>query len=992
MNPHTRLFRRIAMLAVIGVGLGACKDTVLNIPPADPTISAAPAQLNLNPGQTQLIVATVTGLANTAVTFSSSNNAVATVNATSGLVTAVAPGAATITVASAAQPTLQTAVGVNVAAIVLPPTDSARVVIESITQSQTISPVDPDSVTGVIDITMAVERGNATELRVLVNGAVVPACSQTFGTSGAITASDLSIGAVVQSVVCSLDTRNFTRGTGADANRGIPTYPNGPLTVRVELRRGGVVLDAAQRSGFTLANSDFIHTFVSTNVMGASTAIKPSVIGDTGLRWFGNGDLQFLLVPVIYSGAGATAGSYPGRVVISFDGHVAGVEVTKMKEVLTQTAGGFVVEFSGSVATVDGVANFNTGREGTLLHVNSVTNAGQPGPATAYSMMTGDPLPSNRVNFSDLQSGTALLNSILRFDNEAPQVGRLILERHPGVLRVWARNGWVNSAVNFYNGKDGQHDAPFFDGGGAVGPRGTSISPAFPALSALPGNVVHGVGLPAVAGDAVTLFARRLAGPTAASFTAATVISGGFQLTNAPIGNALTETLTNNEYQVAARVVDRLGNSSDILLTRADALTGAAAGTTQTGDLNRIGVDNQGAGIVITDSIGGPFQIPYNPVDLLTVMFSDTSAAPMTSGPSGIALTRVQLVTYSCPAGTASGRQCAPAGESTEGGTVGTVPGSGLNWETHAIGSFVGFFTRDLSLVTVNAYHRFDGRVWDRAGNLTGPHASSIFIRDADPSLLPGIDPIDPLVSNVALPTVSQFVGGTLYSFSARVTDNVDLRRATAGFDFDSGMRLPFEIIPLTVWGPSAIVLDSLLTQQMPYIRTLAQMAGPNTHTALERPTFARFRAWDHSSPLGARSTQANNIVANTRDLGSPNWFQGTGGPIHSAVWEADGRWAVRGQTGTFTNPFVRVLFYAQLDNVLEDGLRINYLLGPSASIAVQDTGAQPDGRIWRFTPPAIPIQLAQAWQNYTLFAVGITASGDALMSQLGPMGGGPPP
>lgn len=983
MIPRTRLFRGLALVAALGVGLTACDGDDI-IVPVEPTISAQPSQLNLRPGETQRVVATITGLDNTAATFESTNSSVATVDA-DGNVTGVNEGVATITVASVERPSLRTGVGVRVEAQQLPPTEEPSVVIEGLTASGTIFPVDPDSVVGQIDITMAIERGSADELRVRLNGQTIDACSQTFDAAGNITAEDLRIGAVVQTVVCSVNTRAFTR----EGNRGIPTYPNGALTVEVELLDDGATIASAQRAGFTLQNADFMVAEVAaTNpVTGAP---RDPVIGDTGLLWFGNGNLQFTVIPVIYSAEDETSSGYPAQVTISVDGFVSGSGVTRTQTSDELVDGGFVVTFPRELEPdSDNVTSFNTGRAGSRINVASVTVGGQPGPATHYHPSEGTPTEDNRVSFVELQSGTALQNSILRFDNELPEAGRLILVRHPAVLRVWARNGWVNDEVNFYDGKDGQHDAPFSPGG-AVGPRGTSASTAFPDLTALPGDAIHGVGL---AQDPVEIFALRVS-PTDTTPTAATVVSSGELLPDEPGASArLEETLTNEEYVVVARVKDRLENASTVFLTRSDDLIAAidtSVNNSQTGSLNRIGVDFQGAGIAVTSKI----DTPYNPVDSVAIQVTDTSTDPSAAGPSGIAVTRLTLVSYACPTGQ---NQCAPANATDVeiGDTVLAVPGNTDSGEVHPIGTFVAPFGRDLEDILDNGYHRFDGRVWDRAGNVTGPLPTSVFIRDADTDQLENngiIVEIPPTVSNVNIPTVAQFVGGQDYSFSARVMDNVDLRRATAGFDFITGaadtIQLPFDIIPLTAFGPDAIVRDSVLSQQVTYIRTLSVLEDsatidPNAENL--QPEFARFVAWDHSLPLGAFSTQSNNIVENTRDDGTFPWFQDPVDPnygLNRTDWESSGtttRWVVFGETGTFQNPFEEVLFYARIDDAASDYDGMFYLIGSATDVAVQDTGADVDGRIWRFTAPTIPTAIQAL--TYKLVAVGITADGDALMS-----------
>jgi hypothetical protein len=154
MLTRTKWWRGLGVAVIASVALSACEDTVVNVPPqpeppaAPITITITPAQLNLTTGQTQQVVATVTGGAegtSRAVTYSSSNTAVATVAAT-GVVTAVGPGAASIVATAAADATVRAAAGVTVTAAVVPPTPTTKVTIQSITEGVTLIPVNPDDV------------------------------------------------------------------------------------------------------------------------------------------------------------------------------------------------------------------------------------------------------------------------------------------------------------------------------------------------------------------------------------------------------------------------------------------------------------------------------------------------------------------------------------------------------------------------------------------------------------------------------------------------------------------------------------------------------------------------------------------------------------------------------------------------------------------------------------------------------------------------------
>src|SRR5690606_2832453 len=74
-------------------------------PPPEITVSVAPQNATMNVGETQPFSAIVSGTTNQGVTWESNNTAVATVSATSGVVTAVSAGTAVIIATAAADPT-----------------------------------------------------------------------------------------------------------------------------------------------------------------------------------------------------------------------------------------------------------------------------------------------------------------------------------------------------------------------------------------------------------------------------------------------------------------------------------------------------------------------------------------------------------------------------------------------------------------------------------------------------------------------------------------------------------------------------------------------------------------------------------------------------------------------------------------------------------------------------------------------------------------------
>jgi hypothetical protein len=905
MLTRTKWWRGLGVAVIASVALSACEDTVVNVPPqpeppATPiTITITPAQLNLITGQTQQVVATVTGgAAGTVrtVTYSSSNTAVAEVTA-AGVVSAKAPGAASIVATSTADASVRAAAGVNVTAAVLPPTENARVTIQSVTQGGTLWPVNPEDVTGQIDMAMNIERGPATSLVVLLNGQVVPGCTQNFGASAnepaTLTAEDLTLSAATQSVVCAINTARYT----VDMNTltATTTYPNANYTVRVELRQGTTVLDAASTTPFQFKNVDIVEAFVQSS---GRTDFPSPVIGSGGFQWHG-GDITFRLVPVTYSAGaqGVNAGGYPARVRLALTGEVEGIWRETSREVTTRTGGGFVVTFPGSYITAwtnGTVHRFNTGQAGSMIAATSVTNAGQPGASS----------DANRFRFTDLQSGTSIPNSILRVDNEAPAPGTLALTGHPALSstdadRVTIRNGWINGAYSFAGGKAGHNDTPFD----------------------LLGVGLHGT---------VTYHATTSATDSLHHIGATAAITTGAQL---------QQSLTNSQYRVVAKVVDLLGNTNYVQLT-----TGVKA----TGTVNWIGADFTIPLMTVLDDV-----TQYNPTGIFRVRIRD-QAVLETANYSGPAIARIRAFRF---------RPSPTESQIDSVTTTGTT-----NQVKFMPDAFAGVtdVTHEYDPVGLGqAYWMFEGHGWDRAGNAVQSMVfSRIFIKDTTA----------PAVSNVNIPIVPLFAGGTAYTFSATATDNVDLRAGHFGYDFANGVSLPVQRFAVSPWH-RAIHPSYVATEQVTYVRSLETVVSDAPSGTMSLPEWVRVRVWDHSDPVGRHSTQRNNLVPNTVPVAGASYL--TRGVV-TATLSTDGRtFTVAGQTGTFVSPFNRVYFIYQVEDPATEELYWRIRPG-SVSTTVEDLGTGPTGRRWIFTlTPSEAIPAAT-----TMAVVGINATGDALLTE----------
>jgi hypothetical protein len=252
-------------------------------------VTVSPPNAVLLPGGTLGFVANVdadAGVART-VTWTSSNTAVATITA-AGVVTAVTPGSATITAASTVAPTVTGSAVVTVRQ----PTP-ATISVQNITISGTNNvTANVNNIAGSIDVNMNVDPGEQVVQRVevLIDGTV--ACSQNL--SGAqseamrIAAAFDDIEDVI--VSCQVNTAKFSEATGvADFFNGGHT-----LSVRAIIPGGSDIATPSTQLIFN-NTSGVIATFTNTNGSDAASAINTT----TGLQWI-SGDVTWKFTGVSY--------------------------------------------------------------------------------------------------------------------------------------------------------------------------------------------------------------------------------------------------------------------------------------------------------------------------------------------------------------------------------------------------------------------------------------------------------------------------------------------------------------------------------------------------------------------------------------------------------------------------------------------------------------------------------------------------------------------
>ena len=486
------------------------------------SVTVSPPTAVLIPGGTLGFVANVdrdAGVAGT-VTWSSSNTAVATVNASTGVVTAVAVGSATITAAATAAPTVTGSAVVTVRAPV-----AATISIQNITQAFTPgSPtINNNNVFGTIDVNMNVDPGEQVVQRVEVLIDNVVACTQNLTPAQS---EEIRIAAAFEDiqdaiVSCQINTAKF------DTTTGVAAYFNGPRTISARAVIAGGNDVATPTTPLIFNNvSGVIATITNDNAPDPNSAIHPG----TGLQWIGGG-ATLKLIGVSYV-SGTTVASV-NCTIFSKD---------PFNFVLTN--GTATQAYSGTStwsATDKDLNGYNTP---TLLATtgesvacpSAVLSNGQPLPAPSGStLLNFGPFPGQLTN------GAQPVLQFFRVDNLAPGAAAA----NPGVTQTAITLGalaspWVNATTSF---------APNATTTNALG------IPALSVLNAFAGATDIEEGVDAIT---VTVYAPA-AGGTLSGSAANCSLTG---LTAVANGGALAATTVSTAYPLRIVFKDALGNQT----------------------------------------------------------------------------------------------------------------------------------------------------------------------------------------------------------------------------------------------------------------------------------------------------------------------------------------------------------------------------------------------------------------------------------------------
>jgi hypothetical protein len=359
------------------------------------SITVTPSTVQLAPGNTITVVPNVQAPAGVsrAVTYLSNNTAVATVSAT-GVITAVSNGTAVITVASVADPSFSTQVTVNVQEAA-----AVRVTIQSVTANNPVSgvaaPVNPDSVSGPITVTLNVDPGaqRLSRVEVLLGGVTV--CTQSFSAAfaEALIMSELNGSADVQPIQCTINTAQ------ADS-LGIARNVNGARLLQARVFTSSAAGAAPTQTAtiqtqLTLRN---VNTF-SSRITTTPAANQVAQALDPAGRLWRAGSVVVRAYPVLYDSGSAASqltvriGSRPSRTattrdstgafVITFPGASANDTVAGQTTLTGYTTPTAIAALQGdTVVVVGSVAGGGAGPSGNVLGFVRIDNQNPEIPTT----------------------------------------------------------------------------------------------------------------------------------------------------------------------------------------------------------------------------------------------------------------------------------------------------------------------------------------------------------------------------------------------------------------------------------------------------------------------------------------------------------------------------------------------------------------------------------------------------------------------------------
>lgn len=1002
MQKITRSLFALGVLA----GLAACGDDVSvteppRVVPAVTGISVSPPSATLIKGQTAQLSAVVTTndpSVATTVTWASSNAAVASVSAT-GLVTALTPGSATVTATSTANAnfragaqitvsgsgvrqvrvspdnaivpvgnTLQLVANVDAdagvartvtwstsnaavasvstsgvvtgvapgavtisaastvdptvtgaSAITVRPLAAATVSISAITFGTLGTPVNVLNVFGQIEVTLNVDPGDfvISRVEVLIDNNV--ACFQSFSVSRN---EELALSHVFENVqaapvTCSIVTNAF------NATTGVPTYLNGArqLSARAVLSTGAQVATPSQTLTFANANT-FVASLTRTGTMTQAT-------GANGLAYV-RGGLSIGVLPVIFnSGQSLVAGS------VAFGSTACDASPTNSARTASLTA-----PTSGATWTAT-LAQTGTAGAGNVVDYEFDTVAGCT-VAEAFLVNATDNA-GNTLFAGAVPSNAAAI--AIRLDNRAPSPPTFVA--NPNIRQ----NGWLNASV------------------GLTGVNGTS---AFPSVPSATDNDWLANGILADQGVGGYTRMARLAAATGG------LVDAALAATASATPTLPAPSLNNNDYCAVISATDALGNESALPAAGTPCTAPPVLSSTPVAAQHlRFGVDIAAPTIAFSGGLASNARLNAATVG---AEFQVTVADTGTTGNSG-------MLSGSAVRGTVQIRNV--ANQAPQICFIGAVvSGVCTPVSVNAAPPFPLVPTTTVAASATTGYFTYSAFSQDAAGNQSGT-VTRVVAHD-DGGIATNVPALTTALFNVPL-------SGSTAVFNANSSDNFDLRDATYTMTYAGGLAGPilFPAVTLNSFNAATLVYSNVPAgiTITGFMRQVENVTG-NTPLAVGgafKPTaltgVARDQANNSSaaavtaipgasvttgvSYLAAAAAQLVDSFAVKSPSVATNVSTGATTPAANPL-SVTITIQVRGPTATFAPPFTTLNMFA-----LSGGNLVQ--IGTATFAGTTDDGSA-FGRRHSYTFSWTP-GTAFGVGAQTLYAIGVSANGDALVS-----------
>jgi Big-like domain-containing protein len=923
--------------------LGACEDETPPITEPPPIkVDITPDTATLVVGAARPLQAVVNNAANQLVTWRSSDQGIASVNAV-GLVTGVAVGHANIT-AIAQEDTTKRAVA---AVTVIEAPSNVAITIESIVQTGTPNPVNASHVVGNIAVTANLNvraGGVADRVEFLVDSVAIPSCTRSFTGTGAIDVFGTRV-----PIVCDLNTADHDPATGA------AMYANGNhvLTARVLLPNNRVGAIASQNLVF--ANPNFLVARAVSSRGPANSGESPRSLVRAGLAWQ-SGSITVTVMPVLFQRASSDSIAQIAVSVSTSGTGVSGIGTCVPTGVSATGLGNALHD--QTIAMVDGGGGLAGSNFGTTPNC----------PATRATLIDADGSNGFAVTFSDTlrlnEGGVEDIEEILTFTINSTTKGT-----QPGPVCI---NPGLNNPLT-----GGTGGANCGTGVGIASPPNRmltdsawlhdNLAPRFTSLNIRPDSSVepffntrtfsHQVGRPAndtiIGARTVDYGVGRQGESGNAVFLAGTALDSVTEFSNT---NTLAESASRYFFQ--ARVKDALNNTRTGTATTSPYAIASARGETPSNvvQIQKFGVDFTKPELAVASNSPAHNSSTANNTAPGTYTLTRTDPG---SGPSGF---RARPFTVKAELIAASGAACY---DLEAGGTI------------DCAGTFTSDGTFDLA-AGVNGYWKLTWFLTDRAGNATAP-ASRMRLVDAT----------FPVIGAFTIPIIA---GGQSVTFNAALSDNVEVKDYTPFTRYaENGINLLIEesLVPVGSYGPEQLSSQNAGAATIPnFLRSIETSAGGLPTGIVGRATGFDYWLRDLLDNLTGQSfTILSAVISSIGGSGVETSWRGAGRPFSAAVnpvasyqltstatnicVDSDGdgcttpdtRLLTATATGpalTFANPFARLTFYYRHPNTGRL-IRINSAAATSADNPLTNT------RTWTYS---VNFRPPPGFENGTVFNV----------------------